>query len=99
MKEDLNDELITYFPYLSFFPTGAGPFKIWISSQPIKTPENILETSHSFFRNRNQNSKNITVNFFTRGTQFKTEHIIRSIFKTIFVEINPVVSNTLECWE
>ena len=39
---------ITYFPYLSFFPTGAGPFKIWVSSRPIKTPENILETSHSF---------------------------------------------------
>ena len=90
---------ITYFPYLSFFPTGAGPFKIWVSSQPIKTPRKYIRNQPFIFSNRNQNSKNITVNFFTRGTQFKTEHIIRSIFKTIFVEINPVVSNTLECWE
>lgn len=56
----------------------------------------MLETSYSFFRNRNQNSKILFFNIFTRGTQFQTQH---AFFKTIFVEINPDVNNTSACWD
>ena len=78
------------------FPQGLVLSESWLSSQPIKNPENMLETSYSFFRNWNQNSKILFFNIFTRGTQFQTQH---AFFKTIFVEINPDVNNTLACWD